>query len=202
MHSSGFVYLQYKKKYYVNTHERTDVVAHRRVYVERELADEVNQAVWIQLSVQKARRLLFQSGGGDGDDGAGVPPLEQSNLYWKHRHEFDGQDGRKMVELHVHAFSFHQMKMMLEEKEEEWQGLRGCPSLLKDPAALITLTFGQDETVYKAYAMNQNSWTVDGVVLERPKGEGPGRMVSGMQGYADGYGMTITEDELVSINLS
>ena len=56
MRNAGFVYSQYKKSYAVYTHERSDVIEARRQYVFSYLADEINQAVWIQLPIEEARK--------------------------------------------------------------------------------------------------------------------------------------------------
>ena len=94
MRDAGFVYSQYKKSYAVNTHERPDVVEARRDYVFSYLEDEINQAVWIQLPIEKARRSFKRKGGAE---------VKEDNLYWKYRHEyFEG--GQQMVELPVFAF--------------------------------------------------------------------------------------------------
>ena len=48
------------------------------------------------------------------------------------------------------------------------------PSVRKDPAEKIQVRFGQDESAFKAYAMNASAWKVDG----RDKNDGPGRMIN------------------------
>ncbi len=70
MRDAGFVYSQYKKCYAVNTHERPDVIEARRQYVFSYLQREINQAVWVQLPIDKARECFLQE-----DE-------FESNLYW------------------------------------------------------------------------------------------------------------------------
>jgi len=199
MRGAGFVYSQYKKSYAVNTHERPDVVAARRKYVFDYLDNEINQAVWLQLPFDAARTIFEEAmdttSGDDGDDDDAFA----GNLYWIYRHEFE-EDGAKMVELPVFAFTHQQTQEFLANEDPLWQQVGGMPSVRKHPDKLVELDFGQDESAFSLHTMNESVWHVDGTRPERNKGGGTGRMVSGMQSYAFGYGLAISDEDLQRIN--
>jgi len=198
MRDAGFVYSQYKKSYAVNTHERPNVIAARKRYVFDCLEQEINQALWLQLPLDAARAIFEEekskSSDDDDDDDAFA-----DNLYWKYRHEFE-DDGAKMVELSVFAFTHQQVREFLQDEHPLWMVLGGKPSMRKAPHKKLEIHFGQDESAFSSHAMNESVWHVDGTRPERNKGDGVGRMVSGMQSYAFGYGLSISDDDLMRIN--
>ena len=105
-----------------------------------------------------------------------------------------------MVELSVFAFSFITLEHLLKDKNDKWKKLGGCPLVRRTPGVPLEITFGQDESIYKAYAQTFSTWKVDGIQPKCNKNEGPGRMVSGMQSYAFGYGLDISQEDLHKIN--
>jgi len=189
MRDAGFVYSQYKKCYAVNTHERPDVIEARRHYVFSYLQREINQAVWVQLPIDKARECFSQD------------EEFESNLYWIHRHEYTKEeDGTAMVELPVFAFSHQQMEAFLEGAEAIWQRLGGFPSVRKHPNKKVEIWFGQDESTFSSHSMNEKCWKIDGECPFRNKGEGKGLMASAFNSFAFGFGMSLTEQELEQVN--
>jgi hypothetical protein len=58
MGTAGFVYSVYEKKYFVHTHEKPDVILHRKAYVRDALDAEIQKACWIQLPLTDAQRLF------------------------------------------------------------------------------------------------------------------------------------------------
>ena len=105
-----------------------------------------------------------------------------------------------MVELPVFAFLFEQVHRFLAEAEDLWKLLGGKPSVCKNPAKKTQVRFGQDESAFKAYAMNASAWKVDGIQAERDKNDGPGIMLSAFQSSIFGYGMAIPDNVLQKIN--
>ena len=89
MHTAGFVYSVYEKKYFVNTHEKPDVILHREAYVSDALDAEIRKACWIQWPLADAQQLFADfcpcDHGDDDDDN--VHQL-QDNLYFDHRFEY------------------------------------------------------------------------------------------------------------------
>jgi hypothetical protein len=106
-----------------------------------------------------------------------------------------------MVEIHNCAFEAEQVSVLLAaETNEIWKRFGGCPSVRCNPLHKILIIFGQDQSVFKAFAMNKSSWVIDGMVPKREKGEGPGLMVSAMQSYEFGFGLELSADELAQVN--
>ena len=63
-----------------------------------------------------------------------------------------------------------------------------------------TLVFGQDEAIYRSSQLNKSCWTVDGESTLCSKGLGVGLMVSAMVSRAMGFGMVVTDEQLLEIN--
>jgi hypothetical protein len=201
MRTAGFVYSVYEKKYFVNTHEKPDVILHREVYVCEALTTEICKACWVQLPLDKAQQLFeFSRHDPDDDDDDDVHRLHNS-LYFEYHHEYrEMATNTMMVELHVCAFEADQLTILLAKKEAVWKCFGGCPSVRRNPLDKILIVFGQDESVFKAFAMNKSSWVIDGMVPKREKGEGPGLMVSAMQSYEFGFGLELSAEELEQVN--
>jgi uncharacterized protein YciI len=59
---------------------------------------------------------------------------------------------------------------------------------------------GQDEAVFKQFAMSARTWSIKGKTKLRPKTEGMGIMVSGVFDEWRGFGLPLTEAEILLIN--
>jgi hypothetical protein len=59
---------------------------------------------------------------------------------------------------------------------------------------------GQDEAVFKQFALPSRSWSVKGKTKLRPKTEGMGMMVSAVFDEWRGFGLPLTETEIIQIN--
>ena len=59
---------------------------------------------------------------------------------------------------------------------------------------------GQDEAVFKQFALPSRTWSVEGKTKLRPKTEGMGIMVSAVFDEWRGFGLPLTESELLLIN--
>jgi hypothetical protein len=199
MRDAGFVYSVYKKKYFVNTHEEDDVVLHRELYCAESLAPETRKACWIQMPLTEAKKM-FKPPLIVVDSDEDNPDALRDNMYFEYRHEYhDDATDTMMEELHVCAFEAAQLNVLLEKKDAVWKELfGGCPSVRRNTNDKILIVFGQDESVFKAFAMNQKSWTREGII--RQKGEGPGMTVSAKQSYEYGFGLEFPDDVLAEIN--
>ncbi|CAM9684764.1 unnamed protein product [Sphacelaria rigidula] len=60
--------------------------------------------------------------------------------------------------------------------------------------------FGQDESIYKAYAREGNEWVIQGVRGLRKKTEGSGELISAFQDERRGFGLPVLEDELQRVD--
>ena len=59
---------------------------------------------------------------------------------------------------------------------------------------------GQDEAVFKQYALPSKSWRVNGKIKLRPKSEGQGVMVSATVDEWRGFGLAINPEEILLVN--
>ena len=64
------------------------------------------------------------------------------------------------------------------------------------------ITFGQDKAIFRSSQLNESCWTVDGGSTLRTKGLGIGIMVSAFVSREYGFGMDISEAQLVDVNES
>ena len=74
--------------------------------------------------------------------------------------------------------------------------LGGSPSVRLPLGQKPTLTFGQDEAIFRSSQFNESCWTIDGETTLRTKGPGVGIMVSAFVSREFGFGMDITGDQL------
>lgn len=90
-----------------------------------------------------------------------------------------------------------------------WMGAGGCKRghTPHDPANPFSCRctkrlyhLGQDEAIFKLFALPAFYWTVHGKGQLRPKTEGPGCMLSSFFCSRRGFGFPMTPDELVSVN--
>jgi hypothetical protein len=171
----------------VNTHERPDVVVYFRTYVNQSLKDELQECCWIQLPKQLCEELLL--------------PNEDSekNLYTKDAHPYNDDNGNTIVEVHSDVFEADQLVILQNDDCDEYKRLGGCVSVRRIPGKIQTV-FVQDKSTFKAYAKSDKTWTVDGIVPERHKGEGPGLMASAFVSREYGMGMQSTPDQLIKVN--
>jgi len=76
----------------------------------------------------------------------------------------------------------------------------GNLSVRLPPERKPVITFGQDEAIFRSSQLNDSCWTIDGESTLRTKGLGTGIMVSAMVSRAFGFGLEITEAQLLEIN--
>ena len=65
-HRLGLCYATRKKHYYVDGHDRPDVLAHRENWLEKEGRLELRQYLWAQVPLAKALKLCEQGKYGRG----------------------------------------------------------------------------------------------------------------------------------------
>ena len=84
----------------------------------------------------------------------------------------------------------------------EWNDLpcrrRHDPALCKCRLPLYHV--GQDEAIFKQFAMPSSCWNVKGMIKLRQKSEGMGNMVSGFFDEWRGFGLRLTDEEIVLVN--
>jgi hypothetical protein len=169
----GFAYSGRKKSYYVDGHEREDVVKDRNQFCERYLTEyEPRCRVWIQIAKAAAEAI----------------PEVIVALGHVYPHPVSGA---AMVEFHVDVIhDISQFKAMPREMS------------VRAPAGSTELAIlGQDECVFHQYLLPSKTWV--GPNGERPllpKTNGEAYMVSGFTSRFLGFGPQLTTAQLRAVN--
>ena len=169
----GFRFEARKKCYYVDGHERPETIAYRKRFVFRYLEMERRMHRWIQMSAAAAIDIA-------GD-----------NCGHRYVHPTTGED---WVEFHVDdSPGFQDMVAKTE--------FGGNLSVRMPLGTKPLICFGQDECIFKQFLFTAKSWTLpDGQKAVIPKDEGHGVMISAMTSREFGFGMVLSEEDLLKIN--
>ena len=175
----GMKYCERKKNYYVDGHERLDVVQSRWKFVKEYLSKEIYMSRWIQIAYEEAsvleknKEVSLQSG-----------------------YHYEAPDGTKMVEYHVDAHKTFQEKMNATTE------FGGCASIRKPEGKKMIISFGHDEAIFNKDTFTSRCWTgCEGQQPLIPKTDGMGIMYSALQSREFGFGFRdISEQELLDIN--
>jgi hypothetical protein len=175
MRDLGFSYDLRKKSYYVDGHERSDVVEYRHSFCTDYLTVYEPRCLrWVQVRKDKAMTM----------DGVTV---ELGYDY------VDPKTGKEMVEFHIdYCHGIAGLK-----DEEPQMSVRALPE--SKPLMIL----GQDECVFNQFLLGQRTWV--GPNGERPllpKTEGEGYMLSAFVSRELGFGRPLSEKELAAINLA
>ena len=65
MNEAGFRYAAYKKMYYVDRHEAPDVVASRKIYVEKNFHNELRERTWTHMTMYDFNKVIESKGDDD-----------------------------------------------------------------------------------------------------------------------------------------
>ena len=154
----GMTYCERKKKFYVDGHERKDVVMSQWSFVKHYLEKEIQMYCWIQIPRRDAE-ILIQKG----------------EIHKNSGYQYKTVNGDAMMEFHVDAHqSFHQ-KMVTSE-------FGGNPSVRKPEDSKMIISFGHDEAIFNKDTYTSRCWSgCNGEQPLIPKGEGMGLMFSALQ---------------------
>ena len=179
MRSLGMRYCDRKKNFYVDGHERKDVVMSRWKFIRKYLCREIRMHRWTQITEEEAE-LLNKSNAVDISTG------------W---HYIDSKTSKDMYEFHVDVHETFQSKF---ENHEYGGNL----SIRKDPESKIILSFGHDEAIFNMMAFTSRCWSgTHGEQPIVPKDNGTGIMYSCFQSREFGFGYrTLSDDDLQRIN--
>ncbi|KAI2511392.1 hypothetical protein MHU86_3003 [Fragilaria crotonensis] len=173
----GFHYDARKKSFYVDGHERDDVVADRTSFCKQYLTEyEPYCRRWVQLSMNEAKL---------------IKDLDVTFGY----HYTDIRTGTPWIEFHVDYWTRVTGQQEAREKKEASLSVR------ISSGAKPIMIIGQDESVFAQYLLGSRTWV--GPKGQRPllpKSEGDGYMLSAFVSREIGFGRTLTDDELVRIN--
>ena len=176
----GFQYDARRKSFYVDGHDRDDVVANRTKFCKTYLTElEPYCRRWIHLSLSEATTIKAL------DIGLG------------HSY-FDIIRNEQMIEFHVDYWN------QLKRQEHPQQGdssmieTRPTTSIRVSSHAKPIMIVGQDESVFAQYLLGSKQWVVPkGQRPLLPKSEGDGYMLSAFVSREFGFGRALTDDEIM-----
>ncbi|KAI2509788.1 hypothetical protein MHU86_4641 [Fragilaria crotonensis] len=171
----GFCYDTRKKSFYVDGHEREDVVSNRTQFCAtylKELEPYCNR--WVQISKSKAMTLPNVD-------------VEMGHSY------FDIIQDEEHIEFHVDYWNRF--------GAEGTERINPSRSIRVSSNARPIMIIGQDESVFAQYLMGAKTWVgPNGQRPLLPKSEGDGFMLSAFVSREFGFGRQLTEIELEQIN--
>jgi hypothetical protein len=177
----GFHYDLRKKSFYVDGHEREDVVANRKTFCKEYLTEyEPYCRRWVQISKE---------------DAAAIKDLDTGFGY----HYYNIIAGKDYIEFHVDYWN--RFRCFKEERAPTVPIIEPTMSIRVSSKAKPIMLIGQDESVFAQYLLGSKTWI--GPKGQRPllpKSEGDGYMLSAFVSRELGFGRRLTADELTTIN--
>ena len=188
----GCKYTIHKKCYYVDAHERPDVRAARKEYLDSFFEKERLMYKWIQITEGEADTLRKK-----------CPTMAAG-------HHFKNADGVEKVEFHVddsQAFDTWRVN----DPQSPYADIpmaqvggifMGGNLSVRRPRGgeRPIIQLGQDEATYKAFVLPKDTWTLDNYQPIRPKSDGPGLMLSGFVGSPFYFGVPVPEWVIDKVN--
>jgi hypothetical protein len=188
MERLGFWYQPRKKCYYVDGHEKPEVIAYRQNFIHRYFQHEKRMFRWIQLPLLEVESMEE------------VGELEKGMGKW-YIGNATGQlrltmnDTGDWVEFHIDNHPSFQKKM------NSTTEFGGNLSVSKPPGPKPLIGFGQDESLLKQYAFTTKAWTApDGSCGLIPKDKGTGVMISAFVSREYSFGIDLSPDNLAKVN--
>lgn len=178
LHRLGFTYNTKQKGYYVDGHERSDVIASRKVFCETYLTDiEPKCLRWIHVSQHELETT-------------------HSVLNPEFGYRFVDADGKSQIEFHVDYCTSCDS-----EDKALLVGKNPMISIRAPLGSTPIEIFGQDESVFSQFIFPTKSWI--GPNQERglfPKSLGEGLMISAFVSRDSGFRMPVSPQQLEEIN--
>ena len=173
----GFRYDVRRKSFYVDGHERDDVVATRTQFCKSYLTElEPYCKRWIQVSMKDATTI------NDLDIGLG-------HTY------FNIVKNEHMIEYHIDYWN------LLKERNGTTIEAQATTSIRVSSKPRPIMIIGQDESVFAQYLLGSKTWIgPSGQRPLLPKSEGDGYMLSAFVSREIGFGREMTDDELLKVN--
>ena len=188
----GFGHDSRKKSFYVDGHEREDVVTDRCGFCKRYLTEYKPYCnCWIQLSVDEAstiKNLNITYGYSYHNIRSNEDRIEIHVDYWNRILQKEIQQEAGDNELT--ATSIHNLQMK-----------KPTRSIRVSASARPLMIVGQDGSVFAQYLLGSKTWV--GPKGQRPllpKSEGNGYMLSAFISREFGFGRQLSDDELAKIN--
>ena len=180
----GFKQDKFKKLFYVDGHEYMSQILHRRKFTTEYLTNlEPCSHRWVQIPADEYQTLISSLPDKD-------TPLSRGYQF------IDPNTGIVMLEFHVDDHRCLQMYAC-----EHCGEFGGKVSVRRPPNSRPVIIFGQDEFVFSQLSFNGMQWVgPSGKRSILPKNDGMGVMVSAFQSREFGWGMEITDQQMVRIN--
>ena len=175
MNALGMRYSERKKKYYVDGHERDDVVISRWKFISKYLRREMQMHRWVQLRAAEAQKYFH--------DGS---LMEEHGFY---------NAAQDIYEFHVDVHKdFQELCKSLE--------FGGNLSIRKDPRSKVIISLGHDECIFNMFTYTKKCWSsCENAQPITPKDNGTGVMYSCIQSREFGFGFRdLTDGEIDLIN--
>ena len=184
MNALGMKYDDRRKNYYVDGHEREDVVLSRWKFISTYLRREVQMCRWVQVSGKKLKELMKT------DD----------SILAHHGYNFKNDKNESMWEYHVDSHKIFQEIGACVEIDGVKYG--GNLSVRKDEDAKIIISLGHDECIFNMFSFTKKCWNgCEGEQPIIPKDNGQGIMYSCIQSREFGFGFRkLTIGEVTKLN--
>lgn len=184
----GFHYDMRRKSFFVDGHERPNVVVHRNEFCDTYLSKlESRTYRWIQVTKETVEQWKLEKRIPNGVD-------NQAGFAYR-----DESSGREMIEFHVDDYNFlHDVAV-----EMGFGKFGGNLSVRMPPGVKPLMIFGQDETVFNQFLLKLRQWV--GPLGQRallPKTDGLSLMISAFQSRETGFGVEISRIQMEEINES
>ena len=179
----NFKYDARKKSFYVDGHERDDVVENRKEFCKRYLTElEPYCRRWVQVSKEDA---MTTSG---------------LNLQLGHSY-FDIVNDTEMFEFHIDYWDQCCCTKNNGPRPAFVAALHPTTSIRVSLTATPLMIIGQDESVFAQYLLGNRTWIgPSGQRPLLPKSEGDGYMLSAFVSREFGFGRVLTKEELDQVN--
>ena len=198
MKKCGAKRVWHKPSFYTDMHERDDVKAYRREYLARSAELDLRTPVWLTFEIDQYNDMREKE--------KSFEDVEHPFFYTKEDDVVVPVDSKEdATHVEVHCDQFENTKMRDAAKiSVRWKPPAGNVSCdLHHGRCLCHLPImrcGQDESIFKAFALPRGEWVICGVSTMRKKSSGVGEMVSAFTDEVRGLGIPLTDEELAKVN--
>jgi hypothetical protein len=178
------------KCYYVDGHEKNEVIAYRQNFIQRYFKQEQRMFRWIQLPLSEVQAMEEA-----GQLQQGMGKWYNANAAGQQLTSDSDNDHTIWVEFHVDNH------LSFQDRMNGTTEFGGNLSVFRPPGSKPLIGFGQDESILKQYAFTTKAWTApDGTWGLIPKEEGAGVMISAFVSREFGFGMDLSPNNLAKVN--
>ncbi|KAI2492861.1 hypothetical protein MHU86_21674 [Fragilaria crotonensis] len=179
----NFKYDARRKSFYVDGHERDDVVETRKEFCKRYLTElEPYCKRWVQVPKSEATTIT------------------DLDITLGHSY-FDIINNKEMLEFHIDYWNRCMERTNTTPAPTPLSTINPSTSIRVSSRAKPLIIVGQDESVFAQYLLGSKTWI--GPAGQRPllpKSEGDGYMISAFVSREFGFGRELTDAELVKVN--